>query len=251
MIQISVINEATVLVGTDLAPAIAALQRQVSEHFFPTWGIDARLLLAANNNGIKPDSMIWQLVLLDDSDQADALGYHETTAQGQPLGKVFIRTAQQDGESWPVVASHELLEMLADPWICETVLVQTSAGVGTLYPREVCDAVEGATYRIEDIEVSDFVLPGYWFPGVPGVTPQGPFDYLKRLIAPLPALLPGGYLAEMAVGVPSTGWQQITDLRRLSARHAARPGSRRHRRMIPRAQWRRSSYTKGVTVQAF
>ncbi|MGH7109093.1 MAG: hypothetical protein ACREFK_01560 [Stellaceae bacterium] len=241
MIQIVVINESSALAGVDLMPIVAALQRQVSEHFYPAWGIDARLTLMAPK--WQPPADSWQLALLDDSDQASALGYHETTAAGLPLGKVFVRTSQQDGENWTVCASHELLEMLADPWICETVLVQASAGAGTLYPREVCDAVEGATCLIDGVQVSDFVLPSYWFPGVPGVTPAAPFDHLGKLSAPLPALLPGGYLAEMAVGMPSPGWQQISDMRRLSARHAVRPGSRRHRRMIPRAEWRRS--TKG------
>lgn len=249
-VNIAIINHSTAVADVDLPPVVAALQRQVHEHFFPAWGIDAALIAAARE--ASPNPAAWQLVLLDDSDQADALGYHETTAAGLPLGKVFVKTAQEDGEAWPVVASHELLEMLADPWICDTVLVQTSAEGGTLYPREVCDAVEGATYQIDGVPVSDFVLPSYWFPAVAGVRPAAPFDHLGRLQAPLPALLPGGYLGEMVVGVPASGWTQISDMRRLSARHAVAPGSRRHRRTIPRAQWRRServpSYTTGITT---
>ncbi|MGH7053673.1 MAG: hypothetical protein ACREFA_07635 [Stellaceae bacterium] len=241
MIQIAAINESATVADAQVPAVVAALQRQVREHFAPAWGIDAQLSVSARGAVPAPDS--WQLVLLDDSDQADALGYHETTAAGLPLGKVFVRTSTQDGENWPVCASHELLEMLADPWVCDTVLAQTSESAGTLYPREVCDAVEGATYEIDGVQVSDFVLPAYWFPAVPGVTLAGPFDWLKQLQAPLPALLPGGYLGEMAVGVPATGWQQITDMRRLSARHAAKTGSRRHRRTLPRAAWRQS--TKG------
>lgn len=242
--SIAVINHATVVADADVPSVVAALQRQVREHFAPAWGLDATLAVFAKDAAPPPN--FWQLVILDDADQAGALGYHETTASGQPIGKVFARTAQQDDVSWSSVASHELLEMLADPWICDTVFVQSADGAGTLYPREVCDAVEGATYEIPGsspgtaVQVSDFVLPSYWFPGVPGVTPTAPFDYLKQLSAPLPALLPGGYLGEMAVGVPAGGWTQISDMRRLSARHAVRPGSRRHRRTIPRAQWRPS-----------
>lgn len=237
-VNIAIINESTVVADSELPAVVAALQRQVSEHFAPVYGVPATLVIFAKDAAPPPD--FWQLILLDNSDQADALGYHETTAAGLPLGKVFVKTAQKDGEAWPVVASHELLEMLADPWICDTVLVQTSAAGGTLYPREICDAVEGATYEIDGVQVSDFVLPSYWFPAVAGVDPAAPFDWLKQLAAPLPALLPGGYLGEMAVGVPAAGWTQISDMRRLSARHAVIAGSRRHRRMIPRALWRRS-----------
>ena len=55
--------------------------------------------------------------MTDNPDQAGALGYHEITSQGTPLGKVFAKLDLQSGASWTVTLSHELLEMLADPWI--------------------------------------------------------------------------------------------------------------------------------------
>jgi hypothetical protein len=87
-------------------------QRQVSEHFAPTWGVDATLNLVVA--GAKPLPGSWWLVILDDSDQAGTLGYHDLTDEAMPLGKVFVKTAQAAGIKWTVTASHELLELLAD-----------------------------------------------------------------------------------------------------------------------------------------
>lgn len=69
---------------------------------------------------------------------------------------------------------------------------------------------------------------------------------LAAVVAALPALLPGGDRGELAVGVPASGGTQISDMRRLSARHAVRAGSRRHRRTLPRTLWRRSDLRKAA-----
>jgi hypothetical protein len=252
MITIAVVNESTVVNGSDLPAVIAALQKQVEEHFWPAWGLDAELELVASaprdataggnpGKGAPLDPTWWQLIILDDSDQADALGYHETTAAGLPLGKIFAKTTMQDGGQWTVTASHELLEMLVDPEINLSVFVQDSdATSGKLYAYEVCDAVENATYVIDGVMVSDFVLPSYFEPGTVGVHPAAPFDFLKQLAMPLPALLPGGYLSVFQVGAQSQGWTQITDMRARARHMMPAAGSRRHRRMLPRGLWRRS-----------
>ena len=82
-IQISVINESTVLADTDVAPVVAALQKQVSNDFRPIWGTDATLTIVPK--GTQPAGGSWWLVLLDDSDQANALGYHDLTAHRKSL----------------------------------------------------------------------------------------------------------------------------------------------------------------------
>ena len=70
----------------------------MSEHFAPAWGVDAALILVVA--GAKPPSGSWWLVILDDSDQAGALGYHDLTDEAMPLGKVFVKTAQAAGIKW-------------------------------------------------------------------------------------------------------------------------------------------------------
>ncbi|MGH9496471.1 MAG: hypothetical protein ACRD3B_15830, partial [Candidatus Sulfotelmatobacter sp.] len=101
--QISVLNESTVLTDIEVQPAVAALQQQVSGDFRPIWGLDAQLTFIPQ--GSQPPANAWQLVILDDSDQADALGYHDLTADWLPIGKLFADSDLKSGTSWTVTAS--------------------------------------------------------------------------------------------------------------------------------------------------
>jgi len=239
--QVAVINASTVLTDAQVNDIIPALQQQVHRDFAPVWGVDADLTFV--RSGGQPPPNMWWLAILDDSDQAGALGYHETTDQGLPLGKVFARTAAQDGVNWTITASHELLEMLADPEINLTCFVQQTDTTGTLYAYEVCDTCEADQfgYDINGVMVSDFVFPA-WFETfrAPGSTQ---FDQTNNVNAPVPQLLPGGYIGAFDVGSGS-GWHQITAMRHhlvKGARRAHAPqGSRRDRRAIARNNWRRS-----------
>lgn len=94
----------------------------MDHHFSHVWGKSATVTLVKNS--IKGNRPLlkkcqgwWWLVLLDTSDEAGYLGYHEATIDGMPLGKVFVKTAEAANRAWSVTASHELLEMLADPWL--------------------------------------------------------------------------------------------------------------------------------------
>src|SRR5438132_14337904 len=113
MIQIAILNNSTVVDDAMAATATAALQRQVSEHFAPLWGVDARLTYMGK--GVLPPTGSWWLQIVDDAAQAVYLGYHDLTTDGLPLGFVFAATDIRLGYSWTVTASHELLEMLGDP----------------------------------------------------------------------------------------------------------------------------------------
>jgi hypothetical protein len=186
--------------------------------------VDADLRYAADG---KPKPGDWWLVILDNSDQADALGYHDVTAEGLPLGKVFAKTTQQYGEKWSVTASHELLEMLADPEINLTVFLEEQKG-GRLYAYEVCDACEADQfgYSIDGVAVSDFVFPS-WFESF---RKHGPFDHQNKIQKPL-QLLKGGYIGIYDV-LSGGGWTQLT-AEAVNSRARAPIGSRRERRNIP------------------
>ncbi len=233
-IQVAVINASTVLKDPAVQAAIPALQAQVHRDFAPAWGIDADLTFVPQNT--PPPAGAWWLVVLDNSDQAGALGYHDLTNEGLPLGKVFAGSDLQYGYKWTVTASHELLEMLGDPDIDLTVFVQLTDTTGTLYAYEVCDACEADNfgYDINGTTVSDFVYPA-WFESF-RQTGSTQFDYGKYINQPL-ELLAGGYVGVFDVG-SGTGWHQKTaegsafkfDMR-------PRVGSRRERRKTPRNQW--------------
>ncbi|MGC1372115.1 MAG: hypothetical protein WA824_08255, partial [Candidatus Sulfotelmatobacter sp.] len=59
-IQISVINESTILRENDVTPVVAALQKQVTDDFCPVWGTNAELKLIAK--GTPPPNGSWWLV---------------------------------------------------------------------------------------------------------------------------------------------------------------------------------------------
>ena len=160
-IRVSIINESKLVPSAEVQAAVAALQRQVSEHFAPAWGVDATLSLVAA--GARPLPGSWWLVILDDSDQAGALGYHDLTDEAMPLGKVFVKTAQDAGVKWTITASHELLELLADPAINLTVCATENNNL-VLYAYEICDPCQADEfgYAIDGVAVSDFLFPS-WF----------------------------------------------------------------------------------------
>ena len=233
-IPISVINESTVLADADVAPVVAALQQQVTNDFGPVWGTAAELTIVPKGN--QPAAGSWWLVLLDDSDQANALGYHDLTTEGLPIGKVFAASDLKAGTSWTVTASHELLEMLGDPNINLTVFVQNTNTAGILYAYEVCDACEDDSlgYQIDNILLSDFVYPS-WFESfrAEGSTQ---FDRMKKINTPF-QLLVNGYIGTFNV-TAGTGWQQQTsDKRSATVLHRGAVGTRRERRTIPHDQW--------------
>jgi hypothetical protein len=197
---IAVTNHSTVVNDTDVAKAVNAIQIQVSRDFAALWGVDAYLQFHAYEVDV-PGA--WRIGIFDDSDQADALGYHDFTADGLPLGKVFAKTTIDDGASWTVCFSHETLEMLGDPDIVRAVFVQDTDKSGIMYAYEVCDAVEADElgYDINDTLVSDFVTPK-WFQ----VGQKGLMSHMASVKEAL-ELAPGGYISYFRVPNHS-GWEQ-------------------------------------------
>ncbi len=240
-IKVSVINSSTVLTDAQVKPVVDALQTQVHRDFAPPWGVDADLTFVPT--GGQPAAGTWWLSILDDSDQAGALGYHDVTNDGLPLGKAFAGSDLKMGYVWSVTTSHELLEMLGDPEINLTVFDQPTADKGTLYAYEVCDACEADQfgYKIGEVLVSDFVYPA-WFESSrkPG---SAQFDFQKMINKPF-ELLKGGYIGAFNVRSGS-GWTQITKAGERKYEMRPRVGSRRERRRTPRDEWMTSSVIFG------
>jgi hypothetical protein len=246
-IKVAVINSSTVVTDGDVEAVVDPLQQQVHRDLAPVWGVDADLVFV--KKGDQPPAGYWWLVVLDDTDQAGDLGYHDLTDEGLPQGKVFAGTDLQYGNKWTVTASHELLEMLVDPAINLTTMVQSSFDpsqnvVGRLYSYEVCDPCESDAdaYDINGVLVSDFVYPA-WFEVFPSLSTK--FDYQNRIRQQF-TLLPGGYMQvyDMTSG---TGWQQMSLPNQKPSYSARAPvGSRRERRRIPTAHWMKSSPRKAA-----
>lgn len=230
MERVAIVNRSTVLTDPDLAKIVAALQVQVNRDFSPIWGVNATLT-AIPKTGVIPAGM-WWLVVLDTSDEAGALGYHDLTPQGLPCGKAFVKSDIQYGCTPSTTLSHELLEMLADPEI--NLAAQASDGI--FWATEVCDPCEADElgYRIDDVLVSDFITPNWY---APQYTHGTKVDFCGHLHTPF-EIAKGGYAQHFQ---PGSGWKQITNHGigqvAISTRHRAPVGSRRERRRIERSEW--------------
>lgn len=198
----------------DVNRMVEALGKQLHDDFGPAWGTGAHLHFV--DSGKKPPPGMWVIALLASSDQAGALGYHDLTPDGLPLGKVFAGTDRQYGQKVSVTLSHELLEMLSDPWINLTA----QSDDGKFYAWENCDAVEadGLGYDIDGVTVSDFVLPHWFGHG------NGPVDHCGHISSAF-ELAPGGYIS---VFDPASGqgWQQVQAQARVEGVGKVRPGAR-------------------------
>jgi hypothetical protein len=177
---IAFVNLATVPLGIDLRRLVSALDKQLQRDFVPIWGYPATLYVTD-----KPKPREWRIVFLDDSDAADALGYHDLTKDGQPVSKVFVKTTTAAKQKVSVTASHELLEMLIDPGA--QLWAQNSNG--WFYAYEVCDAVEDEEYVIDGVAVSDFVYPSFFESWHQPMSTR--FDHLEKVSRPFQTLQNG------------------------------------------------------------
>lgn len=193
MYPIGIVNQSSVKL--DLDSIVRALQLQVTAHFYPYWGLNAKLAVFP-----KPEKNWWNIYIADDADQAGALGYHDETDDGKPQGFVFAKTSIADGEEISSVLSHELLEMIADPMASMGVQV----GDNEWWAYESCDAVQGNSYKIAGVTVSDFVLPSWFNPAAAQASHGGSYDYLGLTKKPL-QILKDGYMPVFKDGK----WTQI------------------------------------------
>jgi hypothetical protein len=180
-VRIACINLATEDLGVPFDKLTAALQKFYDTCFLPSWGYPVQLYTPA-----KPDPGDWLFFYVDDADQADALGYHDLTKDGQPFTKVFVKTAKKQGELVSVTACHELCEMVLDP----LVNIWADAPDGTQWAYEACDAVEEDTFLVAGVPMSNFVTPAYFEPF--NHPPGTKFDYLGKLNKPF-SMSKGGY----------------------------------------------------------
>ena len=230
-IPVAVLNATTEMTNDEVAQAVAAVQIQVHRDFAQVWQIDASLEFVPAGQKAPTDS--WWVVVLDYSDLGGALGYHDLTSAGLPMGKVFAATDKANGLSWTVTLSHEILEMLVDPNINRTAFQITPTG-SLLHAYEVGDACEADqfAYSIEGQLVSDFLYPAWFYP----LCQRAQFDYRNQIRQPFD-LLPGGFSLVYDLTY-MTGWHiLVADDLRKDYNVRPRVGSRRERRKTDRRRW--------------
>jgi hypothetical protein len=197
--QVALVSETGEVDCRQLSKVAAALQKQALRDFQPLWGINATV----DAFDVLDDVPLgyWPILIRDDIEMEGAAGVHLDN-NGQPLALV------QFDEGWALTASHELLEMLADPWGNRLMAGESpKEGQGRVeFLVEVADPSEAPDfgYRVNGILVSDFLTTNFWDPDtVPGVR----YSFMNRIPGPR-QIVRGGYIS-WHVPVTDEWWQQI------------------------------------------
>ncbi len=187
----------------------AAVSRQLIEDVAPAWRVSVPAVVAAHSVLAAPHDSIVFTFLEDDPSTPGAGGWHTEDQTGRIFAEVLIAPYLDNGgtlmvgpNSVSVVASHEAIETLLDPFCVLYAIGPDSR----LYPVEGCDAVQGFSYVKAGVAVSDFLLPAFF--DAESADPHG--DFLKLGIGPFKTA-PSGYQAILDPG-------QLTDATEQGAR---------------------------------
>jgi hypothetical protein len=190
-----------------LHSAALSLNAQVAQDLPQFWtGITASVSSAPTLAAVPHGA--WPVFLVKSLPPGEG-GYH-LDRHNQPYAKVI---AAPDDDSWTVDASHEIIEMLVDPYgnrMQTSQAIKISGddvvdGAGLFsYLVEACDPCEANNYAydIAGIAVSDFITPNFYDASVTSSTLYS----CKGNITRPRQLLPGGYISyQQADGT----WNQI------------------------------------------
>lgn len=195
-------------IDVDLVHAAAlAFNLQVTRDLPQFWPMSASVIYLPNPKKIPAGVWPVQLVKTLPPDEG---GFHSDKHK-QPYSKVIV---SKDDPTWTIDASHEILEMLVDPYgnrmqssvAIEVVGKKIQDGAGQFgYLVEACDPCEDNSYAytINGIAVSDFITPHYYDPLV---TPGTRYSFTGAIEGPR-QILPGGYISW--VNVEKDEWQQL------------------------------------------
>lgn len=186
------------ITSAQLTKVAAALQKQATRDFGHIWDIPANVSGFSKLEDVPTD--YWPIIVRDDIKTPGAAGVHEDQ-NGQPFALV------QFSDDWPLTASHETLEMLADPFGNRLVAGKSpKRDQGRVnFLVEVCDPSEGQqfAYTVNGVTVSDFYTPHFFDP-VKAADVR--YSFTGAIRKPR-TILQGGYLSWV---VPETNeWFQM------------------------------------------
>jgi hypothetical protein len=202
--HVALVSDTPSVTLSQVTAVAAALQKQVSRDFGPIWSVNATVNAFDALESVPVD--YWPVILRDDIQEPGAAGYH-TDDHGQPFSLVQV------DNTWPLTASHETLEMLADPFGNRTIAgappPQAPAPISgfnrVVYLVEVADPCESDqfSYKVNGVQVSDFLTQHYYDPnGAAGVR----YSFRNHIREPH-TVLEGGYVS---FGNPvDNHWYQI------------------------------------------
>jgi hypothetical protein len=184
--QVALVSLSAKVSLADTLKISAALQKQIVRDFSPIWQVRATIDAFASLDDVPPG--YWPIIIMDNIGVPGAGGIH-LDRNGQPYALVMAT------QGTSLTCSHELLEMLADPFGNRLVASDSiKPGQGRVnYLVEICDPSEAGEfgYSINGIAVSDFYTPHYFDPvALPGVR----YSFTGALKKPK-QVLKGGYLS--------------------------------------------------------
>jgi hypothetical protein len=158
-VHVALVRDTDAVSAQEITRVAAALDKQVTRDFGPLWGVLATVDPVFSLEDIPVG--YWPIVLRDRIKAPGADGFHKDR-----FGQPFARMALTD--SWSLTASHECLEMLADPF-GDRMIPGPSIRKGrerVSYLVEVCDPPESEefAYTVNDVLVSDFITPAFYDP---------------------------------------------------------------------------------------
>jgi hypothetical protein len=154
--QIALVCQSKKVKMSELTKASAALQKQATKDLSPIWGIKATVDVFQDMKDIPLG--YWPIIIMDKIDDPDAAGYHDDKNH-QPYALV------EYSKSWSLTCSHEMCEMLVDPYGNHMKSGLSPNGKERVhYLVEVCDPCEDGKYAyfINGFLVSDFYTPDYF-----------------------------------------------------------------------------------------
>jgi hypothetical protein len=197
--NLALVADTKKITPSQLTKVAAALQKQATRDFGPLWDIQANVSGFARLQDVPTD--YWPVIVRDDIKTPGSAGVHEDKNR-QPFALV------QFSDAWSLTASHETLEMLADPFGNRLVAGKSPkrAQGRVNFLVEVCDPCEDQqfAYTVNGVTVSDFYTPHFFDPVAESSVR---YSYTGAVKGPR-TILQGGYLSW---GVPKTNeWFQMT-----------------------------------------
>lgn len=207
IIQVGLVDKTKKIDPELLRAAAAALTIQVTRDLPQFWTVQATVLTVPNP--AKIPSGVWPVFLVAELPPGEG-GFH-LDKHNQPYAEVI---ASPTSEEWTIDASHEIIEMLVDPYgnrmqqsasieIAGNDVIDGTSQFG--YLVEACDPCEADQYAypIQGIAVSDFITPHFYDPIT---TPGTRYSFTGKIERPR-QILPGGYIS--FINNEADEWQQI------------------------------------------
>jgi hypothetical protein len=189
--NIALVTEETAggISASDLTRVAAALQKQATRDFGPIWGVTATIDAFTRLEDVPMG--YWPIII---GNVCQGGGGVHLDDENQPYALVDVTP------DWTVTASHEALEMLADPFGNRLVAGDSpdpNRPGRVEFLLEVCDPCETPSlgYTVNGVRVSDFYTPRYFDPSQQPESPGAArFDFMGHIKSPR-QVLAGGYLS--------------------------------------------------------